>query len=509
MTSTASISSPNGLAEPAVITSSFRAKLIAKLSAAIQDIAALLALMLALPFNLLLVALALLLGPILKRFQILKERYGEARSLPVTPSKIVPKTVLISGGKMTKALQLARSFNRAGHRVILIETHKYWLSGHRFSRAVDKFYTVPEPSSADYALALLKIVQQEQVDTYVPVCSPVASYFDSQVIALLAPHCEVLHVNLTQIQQLDDKYQFAKAAQALGLAVPKSYRITHPQQVIDFDFSAEQRPYILKSIAYDAVRRLNLTQLPGQTPETTAAFVNSLPISESKPWIMQEFISGVEYCTHSTLKKGELRLHCCCQSSAFQVNYENVEQPDIEAWVKRFAKGMNLTGQVSFDFIQAQDSGEMYAIECNPRTHSAITMFYSQPAVATAYLSDEPLTDSMSESSPKPSSQLSFGSSSGPFLGPVRPLPASRPTYWIYHEVWRLLTHLTSRQATVERLKIIAKGKDAIFDWQDPLPFLMVHHWQILLLLLNDLRQLKGWIRIDFNIGKLVQLGGD
>jgi hypothetical protein len=37
----------------------------------------------------------------------------------------------------------------------------------------------------------------------------------------------------------------------------------------------------------------------------------------------------------------------------------------------------------------------------------------------------------------------------------------------------------------------------------------MVHHWQIPLLLLDDLRKRKGWVRIDFNIGKLVQIGGD
>jgi hypothetical protein len=37
----------------------------------------------------------------------------------------------------------------------------------------------------------------------------------------------------------------------------------------------------------------------------------------------------------------------------------------------------------------------------------------------------------------------------------------------------------------------------------------MVHHWQIPLLILKNLQQLKGWIRIDFNIGKLVEPGGD
>jgi hypothetical protein len=55
----------------------------------------------------------------------------------------------------------------------------------------------------------------------------------------------------------------------------------------------------------------------------------------------------------------------------------------------------------------------------------------------------------------------------------------------------------------------MVKGTDAMFEVEDPLPFLMVPHWQITLLLLKNLWQLKGWVRIDFNIGKLVELGGD
>jgi predicted ATP-grasp superfamily ATP-dependent carboligase len=391
------------------------------------------------------------------------------------------KTILVSGGKMTKALQLARSFSRTGHRVVLVETTKYWLTGHRFSKAVDRFHTVPDPDHPDYAEALLEIVKREGVAVYVPVCSPAASHFDSLAMTTLAPVCEILHAPPDQIELLDDKFQFARTAASFGLAAPKSYRITDPQQVIDFDFSGEPRPYILKSIPYDAIRRLDLTKLPCETAEATAAFVESLPISEAKPWVMQEFIRGREYCTHGTMRDGELRVHCCCESSAFQINYENVEEPEIEAWVRRFTEGLSLTGQASLDFIKADDDGRIYAIECNPRTHSAITMFYDHPGLSAAYLDPTPMTQ------------------------PARPLPTSRPTYWIYHELWRLLTETRRR----ERLRTILRGKDAIFDWRDPLPFLMVHHWQIPLLLLDDLRKRKGWVRIDFNIGKLVQIGGD
>ncbi len=421
-----------------------------------------------LPFNLAVTAVALL-----RRIAVRSEPADTDSPRPQ------PKTILVSGGKMTKALQLARSFSRAGHRVVLVESAKYWLTGHRFSRAVDAFYTVPNPEADGYADALVDIVRAEGVDVYVPVCSPTASYFDARAKRVLSQHCEVVHLDETQVNRLDDKYAFSVTASSLGLLVPESYRITDRRQVLDFDFTRHDQKFILKSIAYDPVRRLDLTQLPCETPEQTAAFVNSLPISEANPWIMQEFIRGDEYCTHSTVRDGHVQLHCCCASSAFQVNYEMVDKPEIETWVREFVGPLGLTGQVSLDFIQAEDS-RPYAIECNPRTHSAITMFHDHPGVAAAYLEKG--------------------------LPTVEPLPSSRPTYWLYHELWRCVRQ---PRTAVSRIKIIFGGKDAIFDWSDPLPFLMVHHAQVPWLLLRSLRGGKDWIRIDFNIGKLVEPAGD
>lgn len=442
------------------------------LFAVFQDLATLLILLIAFPINCIVVLTALIWS-----------FFSQFQKKPVKADN--PKNIMLTGGKMTKALQLARSFHAAGHRVVLVETHKYWLTGHRFSNAVDRFYTVPAPQKdpKGYTQALLDIAKQENIDVYVPVCSPVSSYYDSLAKPVLSGVCEVFHFDAEVTKMLDDKFAFAQTAQSLGLSVPKSFLITDPQQVLDFDFSNEKRKYILKSIPYDSVRRLDLTKLPCDTPEQTAAFVKDLPISESKPWIMQEFIPGKEYCTHSTIRDGELRMHCCCESSAFQVNYENVDKPEILHWISHFVKQLKLTGQASFDFIQAED-GSVYAIECNPRTHSAITMFYNHPGVADAYLGKEPLKE------------------------PLQPLPNSKPTYWLYHEVWRL-NEIRSLQQLQNWVRNILRGTDAIFDINDPLPFLTVHHWQIPILLLDNLRRLKGWIRIDFNIGKLVELGGD
>ena len=404
---------------------------------------------------------------------------GDGTSIEPSESK----RILITGAKMTKALQLARLFYRDGHEVYLVETHKYWLSGHRFSRAVKGFFTVPVPEKEPeaYCQALVEIARKKNIDLFIPVSSPIASYYDSLAKKALEPYCESIHLDPEVTEILDDKHAFCSKARELGLSAPKVFRITDPQQILDFDFENDGSKYIVKSIPYDSVLRLDLTKLPFPGMEE---YVRSLPISEDKPWVMQEFIRGKEYCFHATARKGKIRLHCCSESSPFQVNYKQVDNPAIYQWVSTFVEKMNLTGQVCFDMIQVED-GTVYPIECNPRLHSAITMFHDHPGVAKAYLTD-----------------------GEPGEAPIAPLPNSKPTYWTYHELWRLLSVRSLKELNAWWQKM-SQGTDAILTPDDPLPFLMLHNWQIPLLLLDNLRRLKGWVKIDFNIGKLVETGGD
>ena len=119
-----------------------------------KTLAVLLLLTLTLPINAALVVCAL-------TYQFTRQlmRLGQSRAVAHDA-----KSVLISGGKMTKALQLARLFHQAGHRVVLTESHAYWLVGHRFSRSVDRFYTLPKAGEANYESELLALVRREKIE---------------------------------------------------------------------------------------------------------------------------------------------------------------------------------------------------------------------------------------------------------------------------------------------------------------------------------------------------------
>lgn len=95
--------------------------------------------------------------------------------------------------------------------------------------------------------------------------------------------CETLHSGIEQLKVLTDKYEFIHQARSLGLKVPKTFRITNRNQILNCDFSKEKRKFILKRLQYDCIIRTNMIQIPCQTHEETVKYVNSLVINEYYP----------------------------------------------------------------------------------------------------------------------------------------------------------------------------------------------------------------------------------
>ena len=395
-----------------------------------------------------------------------------------------PRNVLLTGGKMSKALQLARLLSRSGHKVTLVETKKYSCSGHAFSNCVENFHLIPSQSEGfdAYRKKLEEVIAANQISLVIPVASPTAVFFDAKLKKQSKKSYDIFSFEPEIIDCLDNKFALCQKALDLGLPAPEVFLIESAKQMKNRDLFSRGKRYILKCLSYDPVGRLTRPLFPFDGQDE---FVDGLDISEKRPWVLQEFIEGQEFCTHTTAKNGEILLHCCCPSSEFQLRYLHVEHQKIFDWVSSFVSELKLTGQISFDFIQKQD-GEVVPIECNPRTHSAITAFYNETSAWRGYnlLGDADISE------------------------PIMPSESALETYWLYHELGNLVTDFSIRKF-IDIFKLFVNGKEALLDGKDPLPFLMVNHWQIPSLLLQAVRENRPWVRIDFNIGKLVEPGGD
>ena len=232
-----------------------------------------------------------------------------------------------------------------------------------------------------------------------------------------------MHATEDVVRMLDDKAEFSKVAVALGLRVPDWVRVTDPQQILNFGFPAG-RSYVLKRIAYNPVGRLDLPRLSRRTPQRNAALARWLPISEDDPWILQEFIAGREYCTHGTAINGRLQVYVCCESSASQLNYAMVDKPEIRA-VGRAVRRRHWASPDSSPSISSRRRTGM-----------------STPSNAIPGPTRRSRRSTITGSWRRRISRTGIRS--------ITPLAGARPTYWIYHEMWRLLTQ-RGRRARLER----------------------------------------------------------
>ncbi len=99
-------------------------------------------------------------------------------------------------------------------------------------------------------------------------------------------------------------------------------------------------------------------------------------ISAEQPWVAQEFLTGQQICTYSVASGGRLLAHAAYATEFTAgpgacIAFEPCDQPEIEAWVRRFVKGFPADGHIAFDFI-VTDAGEALPLECNPRATSGV-----------------------------------------------------------------------------------------------------------------------------------------
>merc|ERR1719331_2198476 len=122
-----------------------------------------------------------------------------------------------------------------------------------------------------------RLAQEEKADLFVPVTSPVASQYEARVASVLPEGCHSWALSPSDTDDLDDKVNFCQSAAHIGLTVPHALRMCSPEQVRAFNkrLRALEGPepigapagggrerYILKSLNYDSMHRLDLFTLP-------------------------------------------------------------------------------------------------------------------------------------------------------------------------------------------------------------------------------------------------------
>jgi catechol O-methyltransferase len=458
------------------------------------------------------------------------------------------RTVLVSSLAMGKGLSLARAFHAAGHRVIGVDfdTSKFahspvWSPG-RFSKALHKYYTVTTPnngpSGSRYVQDMVNLIKSERAELWVCVSGVASTIEDTYLKDIIEKEtkCMVFQLDPRTCEVLHDKHKFIRTVNNAGLKTPTTVFVESREEVFRVLEEHPNTTFILKCVPLDDVSRADITQIPQPTPQQTGRFVNSLDISPQKPWVVQQYISGAEFCTHAVVVRGEVKSFVACPSSEMLMHYESLAgdapiSKAMLAFTRRLVRTLEegkMTGQVSFDFIIDIDQAlgakspldiDLYPIECNPRTHTAVVLLAENPReLAAAYLSllDEPRKTSRSKKNgqhPEPYDDTDVST----VIYPNKDSFSRTFFYWMGHDfvtevALPVLDMLTLKMRPADCGESVAwflvrliSWKDGTFEVEDPVPWWWLYHIYYPWLFATSLLTGKRWSRVNVSTTRMFE----
>lgn len=267
-------------------------------------------------------------------------------------------TVLLTLGRLPKALELARALRSAGCRVLVAEPFERHLTG--ASRSVECSFRVPAPAldREAYLQALADIVRREKVDIVLPVSEEIL-----HVAALherLPKTVRIASMPVASLLYVYDKQAFIARCNEAGLAAPLTLPLAH-ESAVELSMAG---PTVVKPRHSCSGRGVRFLERGAAIPT----------LDESA--VIQTFVAGNLLSTFGFARQGRLQSNVVYRAAVLQgtvaVCFERIDATRaVEEWISRFVAHTDFDGFVSFDLMMDQQ-GVIWGIECNPRTTSGI-----------------------------------------------------------------------------------------------------------------------------------------
>jgi biotin carboxylase len=271
---------------------------------------------------------------------------------------------------MPFAVDEIRKLGETGNDVTAVDTFKASPGSH--SRGAARHIEVPAPTQETEAFidAIVGVVKEQDIEWILPMFEEVfylAAHRDR-----LEGGAQLFFPDFDTLAKVHDKVSFAELCRELGLPVAESVTATSPEEL---QAAISRWDHWFARAAYG---RGGLNILTNTGPLAGEGSLEDAAPTPEDPWLVQEYLEGVDMCSWSVVHDGEVALHSTYEHALTiddrgGIVFESVDAPETLAAAQKIAKALNWTGQVSFDFLRTAD-GVHHLVECNPRPTDGCTL---------------------------------------------------------------------------------------------------------------------------------------
>ncbi|MGB3699065.1 MAG: ATP-grasp domain-containing protein [Gordonia sp. (in: high G+C Gram-positive bacteria)] len=281
--------------------------------------------------------------------------------------------VLATTSRMPFAVDEIHKLGETGRYVLATDTFKASPGSHSRGAADHTVTPAPTQETAAFIDEVVALIGKHDINWVLPMFEDVfylAANRDK--IAAAHPDTELFFPDFETLHRVHDKVAFADLCRSLDLPVAESITATSPEE---FTAALGRWDHWFARAAYG---RGGLDIATNTGPLADEADLSTIIPTAEDPWLVQEFLKGVDRCSWSVAHHGEIVLHSCYEhplsiDDRGGIVFESVDSPESLAAAQKIARELNWHGQISFDYL-VTDDGVHHMVECNPRPTSGCTI---------------------------------------------------------------------------------------------------------------------------------------
>lgn len=278
--------------------------------------------------------------------------------------------ILLTSCRMPAAIDEIRKLGRHGHFIVAADTFEGAPGNH--SKYVHRTEIVASPRYKPEAFVddIARIITEQKIDLVVPCFEE--ALFLAHALDRLPTTAQYLFPSFDALYALHHKVRVVEIAAELGVRAPRSIEVTNAADL------AHAKKAFRHYFAKPVYSRGGVHADTNRGPLATARDPSTCEPTREAPWVVEEYIDGLDVCSFSVAHRGRVAGHVSYVhpreiEHAGGTVFESVDDPEALEIVRRFVAWSGYEGQLGFDFRKTPDG--LSVIECNTRPTAGVHLF--------------------------------------------------------------------------------------------------------------------------------------